>query len=137
MKKTNLIILLLITSVLFVILFYQKSIGINLFLFEAVLIPVMIFVNRPIKFNLLTSSILLATGLTAVFAVIANTAWGIFINFVLLFCLGSKTYLWSYEEYYERMNEKKSRFLNTYKTRNILEWNLPDYLAYKKLVDEK
>ena len=88
MKKTNLIILLLITSVLFVILFYQKSIGINLFLFEAVLIPVMIFVNRPIKFNLLTSSILLATGLTAVFAVIANTAWGIFINFVLLFCLG-------------------------------------------------
>ena len=88
MKKTHPIVLVLITSVLFVALFYKKSLGINLLLFEAVLIHLMLYVNRPIKFNLLTSSILLATGLTAIFAVIVNSSWGIFINFVLLFCLG-------------------------------------------------
>jgi hypothetical protein len=88
MKRPHLITSVLVISILFVILFYQKLIGINLFLFEAVVIPVMLYGNRPIKFNLLTSSILLATILSAVFVVIVNTSWGIFINFVLLFCLG-------------------------------------------------
>ena len=88
MKKTHLIALTLAISVLFVILFYQKMIGINLLLFEVAVIPIMFYVNRPVKFNFLTSSILFTTGLTAVFAVIISTSWGIFINFVLLFCLG-------------------------------------------------
>ncbi|MCL2131096.1 MAG: DUF4173 domain-containing protein [Lentimicrobiaceae bacterium] len=88
MKKPHLVVLALVTSALFVVLFYQKMIGLNLLLFEAVVVPVMFYVNRPIKFNLLTVSILSATGLTAFFAVIANTSWGIFVNFALLFCLG-------------------------------------------------
>jgi hypothetical protein len=88
MKKQHLIVLALVTAVLFVILFYKKQIGINLLLFEAIIIPAMLYINRPIKFNLLTGSILFAACLTAIFAVITNTSWGIFINFVLLFCLG-------------------------------------------------
>jgi len=88
MKKSQLIVLALISAVLFVILFYKKSLGINLLLFEAVLIPVMLYVNRPVKFNLLTGSILLATILIAIFAVIVNTSWGIVVNFFFLFCLG-------------------------------------------------
>ena len=88
MKKLHLIALVLTASVLFVVLFYQKTMGLNLLLFEAVMLPVMFYLNRPIKFNLLTGSILFATVLTAVFAVLVNTSWGIFINFVLLFCLG-------------------------------------------------
>ena len=88
MKKSHLVSLALVTAVLFVILFYKKAMGVNLFLFEAVVISVMLYLNRPIKFNLLTTSILFATALTAIFAVIANTSWGIVVNFVLLFCLG-------------------------------------------------
>ena len=88
MKKTHLLILALVTAVLFVVLFYKKSLGINLLLFQAVMIPVMLYVNRPVKFNLLTSSILFATGLSAIFAVVVNTSWGIVVNFLLLFCLG-------------------------------------------------
>ena len=88
MKKQHLIVLALVTAVLFVILFYKKMLGINLLLFEAVVIPAMLYVNRPIRLNLLTGSILSATVLTAIFAVIANTSWGIFVNFVFLFCLG-------------------------------------------------
>ena len=88
MKKWHLAGLVLITAVLFVVLFYQKTIGINLLLFEAIIIPIMLYINRPIKLNLLTGSILFATVLTAVFAVIVNSSWGIIINFALLFCLG-------------------------------------------------
>jgi hypothetical protein len=45
----------------------------------------------------------------------------------------SQNYLWDYQKYHEYMNTKKDNFLNTYPSRSILEWNLPDYLAYKKL----
>ena len=88
MKKLHLTGLALITAALFVVLFYQKIIGINLLLFEAIMIPIMLYINRPIKLNLLTGSILFATSLTAVFTVIVSTSWGIVINFALLFCLG-------------------------------------------------
>ncbi len=88
MKKKSLTTLALTSAVLFVILFYKKSLGINLFLFEAVLIPIMLYVNRPVKLNLLTGSVLFATGVSAIFTVIVNTSWGIFVNFLLLFCLG-------------------------------------------------
>ena len=45
----------------------------------------------------------------------------------------SQDYLWSYQEYYERINMKQDIFFEKYTLRSILEWNLPDYLAYKKL----
>jgi len=44
-----------------------------------------------------------------------------------------QNYLWSYQEYYDYINMKKDNFLIFYESRSILEWNLPDYLAYKKL----
>ncbi len=45
-------------------------------------------------------------------------------------------YFWSYEKYYELTNEKKDAFLKTYESRSMLEWNLPDYQAFKKLSSE-
>ena len=40
-------------------------------------------------------------------------------------------------EYHERINLRTQRFLNEYTQRKWQEWNLPDYLAYKKLQAEK
>ena len=50
------------------------------------------------------------------------------------FDIDSQSYLWSYEKYYKNINNKRDKFLKTYKSRSILEWNLPDYVAYRKLV---
>jgi hypothetical protein len=45
----------------------------------------------------------------------------------------SRDHLWDYKKYYENIQIKKTIFLDNYPSRNFLEWNLPDYLAYKKL----
>ncbi|MCL2312041.1 MAG: DUF4173 domain-containing protein [Firmicutes bacterium] len=45
----------------------------------------------------------------------------------------SQNYLWSYQKYYENINKRRDDFLNNYKSRKVLEWNLPDYLAFKRL----
>jgi len=45
----------------------------------------------------------------------------------------SQPYLWSYQAYSFWTDYKKNKFLKTYEYRSILEWNLPDYQAYKKL----
>ena len=100
MKKTQFIVFALATALIFTILFYKKSIGINLFLFEFILIPVMIFLSRPVKFNFFTILLLASTSLTAVFTMLTATSWVIFINFSCLFTLatalnfqGSKSFL--------------------------------------------
>jgi predicted transcriptional regulator len=49
----------------------------------------------------------------------------------------SQNCLWNYQTYSFWIDYKKNNFLKTYKSRNILEWNIPDYLAYKKLSEEK
>jgi hypothetical protein len=47
----------------------------------------------------------------------------------------SQSYLWSYQAYHWRVSWQEYIFLKTYKSRSILEWNLPDYLAYRKLCE--
>ncbi|PHS67279.1 MAG: hypothetical protein COB12_03780 [Flavobacterium sp.] len=36
-------------------------------------------------------------------------------------------------EYYRRINKRKEKFKANWENKNILEWNLADYIAYKKL----
>ncbi|MEG2069830.1 MAG: DUF4153 domain-containing protein, partial [Bacteroidales bacterium] len=45
-------------------------------------------------------------------------------------------YYLTYQEYYERMCDKKINFIKRYKAQNWLEWNLADYLTYKKLCQQ-
>ncbi len=100
MRKIQFIVFALLTALLFTVLFYKKSIGINLLLFEVILIPVMIYFNRPVKFNFFTVLLLVSTATTAIFTMLISTSWVIFINFILLFALatalnfqGSKSFL--------------------------------------------
>ena len=58
MKRKQFLALILIVAGVFTLLFYRNSIGINLTIFEWILIPVMLFVNKPDKLNFLSKSIL-------------------------------------------------------------------------------
>jgi len=129
MKKPHLLLLTLTTAILFVVLFYKKSLGINLLLFEAVIIPAMLYINRPVRFIYKLSNATLPYT-TKTLEQLSD------INAVQIRTMPfdiSQSYLWSYQEYYERINKKKDDFLNSYNSRSILEWNLPDYLAFKRL----
>lgn len=89
MKKNQLIIAAIATALLFTFIFYRKSIGLNLLIFEAVLIPVMILFNRPVKYNLFTVLLLASTIITALATLFFHSVWSIFVNFVLLFMLST------------------------------------------------
>lgn len=89
MKKYQFVIAALAAALLFTVMFYQKSIGVNLLLFEMLLIPVMIYVNRPVRFNLFTILLLISTICTAFATLIFNTGWSIVVNFILLFALST------------------------------------------------
>lgn len=89
MKKTPFMIAALSAALLFTILFYQKMIGINLLLFEIILIPAMIYFNRPVKFNLFTVLLLISTAITALATFFFHTGWSIIVNFLLLFTLAT------------------------------------------------
>jgi hypothetical protein len=45
----------------------------------------------------------------------------------------SYSYFWDSEKYFEMMELKKSDFLERYQTQKPLEWNLSDYITYRKL----
>ena len=85
MKRKQFLALILIVAGVFTLLFYRNSIGINLTIFEWVLIPVMLFVSKPDKLNFLSKSILVTLILSSIMVTVINTPWTIFINFVLLF----------------------------------------------------
>lgn len=45
----------------------------------------------------------------------------------------SYSYFWDSEKYFEMMELKKSDFIKRYQTQKPLEWNLSDYITYRKL----
>lgn len=89
MKKKQVLLVNLAIAVFFAIIFYGNYIGINLLLFELVAIPIMLYINRPVKYNILTKTILGSVLLSAVMVVLLNTSWSIFINIFLLFTLST------------------------------------------------
>ncbi|MFA7402293.1 MAG: DUF4153 domain-containing protein [Bacteroidales bacterium] len=89
MKKNLFVFLSILIIVAFTSLFYSNSIGINLCLFEFLIIPLMIYVNKPVRFNYLSIILLIATFLTAFMTVIIHTPWTISINILLLLTLST------------------------------------------------
>jgi len=93
MKKQKVIIINAVMAFFFAILFYKNYVGLNLFLFEAVAIPIMFYINRPIKLNFFSGTILGTVILSAIMVVLLNTSWSVFINILMLFVLsGVLTY---------------------------------------------
>lgn len=89
MKKNQFVFLSVLIIVTFSSLFYSNSIGVNLFLFECLLVPLMIYFNKPVRFNYLSITLLLTTFITAFMTVIIHTFWTISINLVLLLTLST------------------------------------------------
>ena len=89
MRKKQILWLNLAIAFFFAIIFYGNYIGINFFLFEAVVIPVMLYINRPARLNFLTLALLVSVFITALMVVLINTSWCIFINIILLFTLSA------------------------------------------------
>lgn len=75
MKRKQFLALTLIIAGVFTLLFYRNSIGINLTIFEWILIPVMLFVNKPNKLNFLSKSILVTLILSSIMVTVINTPW--------------------------------------------------------------
>lgn len=73
----------------FTSLFYLNKIGINLFLFEILIIPMMVYANRPVYFNNLSVTLLIGTVLTAFMSIIIHTPWTIAVNLLLLIGLST------------------------------------------------
>lgn len=100
MKKQSVIILNMAMAFFFAIMFYKNYLGINLFLFELVAVPIMIYINRPLKLNFFSGLVLGTVFISSVMVVILNTRWSVFINISMLFLLstvlaykGSRSYV--------------------------------------------
>lgn len=103
MKKIPLFLIIVAIAIVFTSLFYQKSIGINLLIFEMIAIPIMFFrrfqtsksceteslqnCGNCKKFNHLTCFVFAVVVVSAVSVVMINSAWSIFINILSMICL--------------------------------------------------
>jgi hypothetical protein len=69
-------------ALLVTLLFHNQSLGVNLLIFEIIIIPLVIFTSE-IKFNSLIAIIsVLSVTLTSIFSVFTNTGFTIFMNFL-------------------------------------------------------
>jgi hypothetical protein len=85
MRKNKVLLINLIIAFLFAFLFYGNYIGMNLLLFELIAVPIIFTINKPVKLNFLSFSLLFSVFISAIMVVLLNTNWSIFINIVLLF----------------------------------------------------
>ncbi len=131
MKKKHIILLNLITAVVFALLFYRNYVGLNLLLFELIVVPIMIYINKPVKFNTLTISVLSGLGLSAIMVVVLNTSWSVFVNIITLFTFsgvlayqGSRSYIHTIVESFFRLFSSQISIL--------LDWNGPVVINTQK-----
>ncbi len=114
MKRKQFLALILIVAGVFTLLFYRNSIGINLTIFEWILIPVMLFVNKPDKLNFLSKSILVTLIISSIMVAVINTPWTIFINFVLLFSFSTLLAFKGFRSYIHAFGESFMRVFTTH-----------------------
>lgn len=84
MKRNQFLIITVLIAVIFTFLFYKNNIGINLLIFEWIMIPLMIYLNKPIKLNPLSLTILISLIISSIMVIVIHTPWTIFINLALL-----------------------------------------------------
>ncbi len=105
MKKQSVIILNVAMALFFAILFYKNFIGINLFIFELAAVILMFYINKPVKLNFFSGTILGSVVLTAVMVVLLNTSWSIFINIFMLFTLSAVLSYQGFRSYMHALGE--------------------------------
>jgi hypothetical protein len=132
MRKKQIIIINLITAVFFALIFYKNYVGLNLFLFELAVIPLMFWVNKPVKMNKLTFAITGSVFLSAVMVVILNTSWSVFINILMLFTLsgvlayqGFRSYIHAFAESFFRLFSSQISVLLDWKQPKMIESKAP------------
>ncbi len=124
MKKRQVVLLNLITSIIFAFLFHRNYVGLNLLLFEILVIPLMIYINTPVKFNFLSISVLIGVFLSSIMVVILNTSWSIFINIVLVFTFSGLMAYQGFRSYIHALGESFIRLFSS-QISPLLNWHEP------------
>ena len=99
MKRLAYIFASVATALVFTMLFFEKSIGLNLVILEWITIPIMIFLNRPFKFNKLTVTAMLVLLTTSLAVLYSHSNWTIFVNILMFFTCNSIIVFKEYRSY--------------------------------------
>ena len=99
MKRLGYILAAIATAIIFTVLFYEKSLGLNLVILEWVTIPIMMFLNRPLKVNKLTVTAIAALLLTSLAVLYSHSGWTIFVNILMFFTCNSIIVFKEYRSY--------------------------------------
>lgn len=126
-SKKNALIISLISSLIFALLFYKNQIGLNLLLFNFISLGFLFYVHKPKKLQFLTILVLVAVILSSIMVVTINSSWSIFINILMLLCFSSliafkkmRSFINSFGESFTRVfSSQFSIFLPWHKKTNI------------------
>ncbi|MDD2635485.1 MAG: DUF4173 domain-containing protein [Bacteroidales bacterium] len=124
MKKRQIFLINLATALFFALIFYKNYIGLNLFLFELLVVPIMFYINRPVRLNGLGLSVLAGVFLSALMVVLLNTNWSIFINITSLFILSG---ILSYKNFRSFIHAFIESFFRLFSSQIsiLLDWDSP------------
>ena len=99
MKRLAYIFASVATALVFTLLFFEKSIGLNLVILEWITIPIMLVLNRPFKFNKLTVTALAVLLTTSLAVLYSHSGWTIFVNILMFFTCNSIIVFKEYRSY--------------------------------------
>lgn len=99
MKRLGYVLAAIATAIIFTVLFYEQSIGLNLVILEWVTIPIMLFLNRPFKFTKLTVTAIAVLLLTSLSVLYSHSDWTIFVNILMFFTCNSIIVFKDYRSY--------------------------------------
>lgn len=99
MKRLAYIFASVATALVFTLLLFEKSIGLNLVILEWVTIPIMLILNRPFKFNKLTVTAMLVLLTTSLAVLYSHSNWTIFVNILMFFTCNSIIVFKNYRSY--------------------------------------
>ena len=99
MKRLAYIFASIATALVFTMLFFEKSIGLNLVILEWITIPIMLILNRPFKFNKLTVTALAVLLTTSLAVLYSHSGWTIFVNILMFFTCNSIIVFKEYRSY--------------------------------------
>lgn len=131
MKKKQIVLLNLLTAIIFALLFYKNYVGLNLLLFEILVVPIMIYLNKPVKFNKLNISVLAGLGISAIMVLILNTSWSIFVNIITLFTLSGVLAYQGFRSYIHAFAESFFRLFSS-QISILLDWGEPVIINTQK-----
>ncbi len=99
MKRLAYIFASVATALVFTLLFFENSIGLNLVILEWITIPIMLILNRPFKFNKLTVTALAVLLTTSLAVLYSHSGWTIFVNILMFFTCNSIIVFKEYRSY--------------------------------------